>query len=277
VSGDKNKYLYNGKELQEDLGLDMYDYGARYYDASISRFHTLDPKAEIYNNWSPYLYGANNPIRYEDTNGEGPGDRVLGFGAALIDNAFGGTTNVRGFAAQYVSDDGAADFNQGQDMGDVASVVVGAMMVEGGTGAAVGGIAVSASGVGAVAGAPVALGGVAAAAEGTILVVSGAQSFMDQKGRVNAQGSGEGRGKNNRQPDKEATGDHTVSNNRGSTTYQKNDKNPSGFQEVKRVDTKGGAHNDVPTPHVHEKSAPGGVRPARTDEIPKTDLSKNNP
>lgn len=104
----------------------------------------------------------------------------------------------------------------------------------------------------------------------------------DNNGRVNAsgtnnQGSGQGRGENNRTPDTEATGDHSVSNSRGSTTYQKNENNPSGFQEVKRVDTQGGAHNGVPVPHVHEKSAPGGVRHARTDEIPKTDLSKNRP
>lgn len=58
--------------------------------------------------------------------------------------------------------------------------------------------------------------------------------------------------KNIRKPDPDATGDHTVSNDRGSTTYKKNEKNPSGFQEVKRVDTKGKADNGVPTPHVHE-------------------------
>lgn len=70
ISGTDNKYLYNGKELQDELNLDWYDYGARFYDAQIGRFHTQDRFAEKYFNFSPYQYGANNPILFIDVNGD---------------------------------------------------------------------------------------------------------------------------------------------------------------------------------------------------------------
>jgi RHS repeat-associated protein len=66
----KNDYLYNGKELQTDHGLDWYDYGARFYDAQIGRFFTQDRFAEKYFNLSPYQYAANNPIGNIDINGD---------------------------------------------------------------------------------------------------------------------------------------------------------------------------------------------------------------
>jgi len=66
----ENKYKYNGKELQDDFGLGWYDYGARFYDAQLGRFHTIDPRAEVYFSWSPYNYVGGNPIRRIDENGE---------------------------------------------------------------------------------------------------------------------------------------------------------------------------------------------------------------
>lgn len=65
-----NNYLYNGKELDQDFGLDWYHYGARMYDPTIGVFTGTDRFAENYAAQSPYTYAANNPIKFIDVNGD---------------------------------------------------------------------------------------------------------------------------------------------------------------------------------------------------------------
>ncbi len=51
------------------VNLDWYDYGARFYDPGLGRWHTPDPLAEKYESWSVYQYVRNDPILRIDPNG----------------------------------------------------------------------------------------------------------------------------------------------------------------------------------------------------------------
>jgi RHS repeat-associated protein len=64
-----SKYQYNGKELNDDYGLGLMDFGARMYDAAIGKWNAVDPMADAYHAFSPYAYVLNNPIRLIDPNG----------------------------------------------------------------------------------------------------------------------------------------------------------------------------------------------------------------
>uniref|UniRef100_UPI00280BEBA4 RHS repeat-associated core domain-containing protein n=1 Tax=uncultured Bacteroides sp. TaxID=162156 RepID=UPI00280BEBA4 len=69
-TGNIQPYKYNGKELDTKKGLNWYDYGARMYDATLGRWHVVDPMAEKYYSISPYVYCINNSIKYIDPTGE---------------------------------------------------------------------------------------------------------------------------------------------------------------------------------------------------------------
>lgn len=78
---DRKNYLYNGKELQDDLigpvNLNLYDFHTRYYDPVIGRFTTQDPMTESMSSWSPYSFTFNNPIRFNDPTGMVPDDYYI--------------------------------------------------------------------------------------------------------------------------------------------------------------------------------------------------------
>ncbi len=59
-------FRFNGKELQNELGLNWLDYGARMYMSDLGRWGVIDPSNENYEAWTPYNYVANNPVRLID-------------------------------------------------------------------------------------------------------------------------------------------------------------------------------------------------------------------
>jgi RHS repeat-associated protein len=62
------KYLYQGKELQTELGLDIYSFEIRNYDHVLGRWLQIDPKVSPHE--TPYSAMSNNPIRYIDPLGD---------------------------------------------------------------------------------------------------------------------------------------------------------------------------------------------------------------
>ena len=91
-------YKYNGKEFERLIGLDWYDYGARYMDCM--RFTTMDPMAEKYYNISPYVYCANNPIRFIDLFGQEPTTKEAAY---IADHVYGKNNELIGGWHQYYS------------------------------------------------------------------------------------------------------------------------------------------------------------------------------
>jgi len=84
----ENDYKYNGKELNSDLGLGLYDYGARFYDPVVGRFMSVDPLADQRSWLNPYNYVQNNPIIRIDPTGmldtfPGPSDMISAVGQGL--------------------------------------------------------------------------------------------------------------------------------------------------------------------------------------------------
>ena len=75
-----NKYLFNkGSERQDDLGLNVYQTHYRMFDPALGRWWQVDPKADEGHlvDLTPYNFADDDPIRYNDPDGDSPIDGIL--------------------------------------------------------------------------------------------------------------------------------------------------------------------------------------------------------
>jgi RHS repeat-associated protein len=62
-------YKYNGKEWQDELGLNVTAMDFRQYDPAIGRFYGMDRLSELGYSITPYRFAYNNPIYWSDPTG----------------------------------------------------------------------------------------------------------------------------------------------------------------------------------------------------------------
>jgi RHS repeat-associated protein len=67
-----NRYQYNGIELLDDWGLNLNTARYRTLDPQLGRWWQIDPEVEQFEAWSAYNSNLDNPIRYEDKDGDTP-------------------------------------------------------------------------------------------------------------------------------------------------------------------------------------------------------------
>jgi RHS repeat-associated protein len=233
-----------------DPGADLVYMQARYYDPVIGHFLSADPSAPSAGNafaFNRYAYADNNPVLNIDPDGRDSVGEIIDQHAQEASNA-----------GNHVATFGWAFAGEAWGLLGAESV---SQVADKGTSAGTGNFVMAAITIGT-------LGKGEAAADAAKGVEKAAEDVI----------KGAGRAKNKLAPISEAEGAHSVYKTgpdgkiSNTATYQPNAKNPSGFQETKRVDITGKSHTNpdgkiVPTPHVNEAGT-RGVRPANPDELP---------
>ncbi len=70
TGGTSHPFRFTGKELDRLTSLNMYDFGARWYDvAGVPMWTSIDPLCEKYYSTSPYAYCAGDPVNKFDPDG----------------------------------------------------------------------------------------------------------------------------------------------------------------------------------------------------------------
>jgi RHS repeat-associated protein len=110
------KYLTTHHERDDETGLDYR--GARYYDADIARFLSLDPDAADYVSWSPYNYVFSNPAILTDPTGKGPWNPIAGIGAGIASSFTSSLNKLTKNISEFADDVG--DWWESGDNGQIA-------------------------------------------------------------------------------------------------------------------------------------------------------------
>jgi len=97
--------LLHGKEQISSSR--FYDYGARQYDPVIGRWLSVDPLAEEFTSYSPYIMSLNNPLRFIYLDGRAPLDifrQQKDGGYVKVGNDGGNRTHT------YINNDGTTSY-----------------------------------------------------------------------------------------------------------------------------------------------------------------------
>ena len=246
VSGDLDSdFRYTGHYYHAQSGLHLALYRA--YDSESGRWLNRDPIGEA-GGINLYGYVGNNPVNLTDPTGLFFKEWGQKLGGWLYDKMMGdreGSYDKDGNMAQRAAMLG----NDGADTLDRAMQEGVGMAVDNGTDSLAG------AGVGKLFG------------------------VVCKVGKKAAKGT---RGANKLKPDPDAQGAHTTLRRdpqTGQVTHyetwqpQPNPRNPNPWVSEKRFDRTGASHHnkstgqDVPTPHVHDPTTPGGVRLPNPGEI----------